>query len=208
MAKCLLSPKCSSMYSDSLIKPAKQWQLISSHFLIAHQYSNNASSNNNAKTKIIINKKIQSPIATQKKVPIMRSSSSSITKNYSMYTEAKQQIASQSVQTQNNTTYFNDSLLASSSEDTSKKSTSNNNNNNNATTSQQSLASKKKSDLSESRERLNHLRYFYNDPEIDRAIEKPLIRLNPMAMMYMGVSEDNSHLLKSANYLRSEIPIR
>ena len=123
-----------------------------------------------------------------------------------MYTEAKQQIASQSVQTQNNTTYFNDSLLASSSEDTSKKSTSNNNNN--ATTSPQSLASKKKSDLSESRERLNHLRYFYIDPEIDRAIEKPLIRLNPMAMMYMGVSEDNSHLLKSANYLRSEIPIR
>jgi hypothetical protein len=207
MAKCLLSPKCSSIYSDSLIKPAKQWQLISSHFLIAQQYSNNASSNYNTKTKIIINKKIQSPIATQKKVSIMRSSSSSITKNYSMFTEAKQQIASQSVQTQNNTTYFNDSLLASSSEDTNKKSTSSNNNNN-ATTSQSNLASKKKSDLSESRERLNHLRYFYNDPEIDRAIEKPLIRLNPMAMMYMGVSEDNSHLLKSANYLRSEIPIR
>ena len=207
MAKCLLSPKCSSIYSDSLIKPAKQWQLISSHFLIAQQYSNNASSNTNTKTKIIINKKIQSPIATQKKVSIMRSSSSSITKNYSMFTEAKHQIASQSVQTQNNTTYFNDSLLASSSEDTNKKSTSSNNNNN-ATTSQSNLASKKKSDLSESRERLNHLRYFYNDPEIDRAIEKPLIRLNPMAMMYMGVSEDNSHLLKSANYLRSEIPIR
>jgi [3-methyl-2-oxobutanoate dehydrogenase (acetyl-transferring)] kinase len=62
--------------------------------------------------------------------------------------------------------------------------------------------------VSESRERLHNIRHFYADPEIDKACERPLIRLNPMAMMYMGVSEDNSHLLKSANYLRNELPIR
>lgn len=67
---------------------------------------------------------------------------------------------------------------------------------------------KKKSDLSESRERFTNLRYFYADPEIDKATDKPLIRLNPMTMLYMGVSDDNSHLLQSANYLRNELPIR
>jgi [3-methyl-2-oxobutanoate dehydrogenase (acetyl-transferring)] kinase len=55
---------------------------------------------------------------------------------------------------------------------------------------------------------LHNIRHFYADPEIDKACERPLIRLNPMAMMYMGVSDDNSHLLKSANYLRNELPIR
>lgn len=67
---------------------------------------------------------------------------------------------------------------------------------------------KKRTDLSESRERFNNMRYFYADPEIDKASEKPLIRLNPMTMMYMGVSDDNSHLLRSSNYLRNELPIR
>jgi [3-methyl-2-oxobutanoate dehydrogenase (acetyl-transferring)] kinase len=66
----------------------------------------------------------------------------------------------------------------------------------------------KKSDNSESRERLTNIRQFYSDLSIDRLSDKPLIRLNPMSMMYMGVSENNSHLLKTANYLRHELPIR
>lgn len=61
---------------------------------------------------------------------------------------------------------------------------------------------------STTRERFNNVRYFYADPEIDRATERPLVRLNPMTMLYMGVSDDNSHLLLSANYLRNELPIR
>jgi hypothetical protein len=67
---------------------------------------------------------------------------------------------------------------------------------------------KKRSECSESRTRLTNIRYFYADSEIDKACERPLIRLNPMTMMYMGVSDDNSHLLQSANYLRNELPIR
>lgn len=60
----------------------------------------------------------------------------------------------------------------------------------------------------ESRQRLNKIRFFYADPEIDKAIERPIIRLNPMTLMYMGVSNDNSHLFQSATYLRNEMPIR
>lgn len=71
-----------------------------------------------------------------------------------------------------------------------------------------SYYTKKRTDLSESRERFTTISYFYADPEIDKATEKPLTKLNPMSMMYMGVSDDNSHLLRSANYLRNELPIR
>ncbi|CAF0966771.1 unnamed protein product [Brachionus calyciflorus] len=67
---------------------------------------------------------------------------------------------------------------------------------------------KRKTDQSESRERLTTISYFYSDPEIDKATDKPVTRLSPMSMMYMGVSDNNSHLLRSANYLRNELPIR
>lgn len=67
---------------------------------------------------------------------------------------------------------------------------------------------KKKSDEAEYRERLTNIRYFYADHSIDKLNEKPLVRLNPISMMYMGVSDDNSHLLKTSNYLRHELPIR
>lgn len=66
----------------------------------------------------------------------------------------------------------------------------------------------KKSETSESRQRQTNIRYFYTDQSIDRLSDKPLIRLNPISMMYMGVSKDDSHLLKTANYLRHELPIR
>lgn len=67
---------------------------------------------------------------------------------------------------------------------------------------------KRRSDEAEYRERLTNIRYFYADHSIDKLNEKPLVRLNPISMMYMGVSDDNSHLLKTANYLRHELPIR
>lgn len=79
---------------------------------------------------------------------------------------------------------------------------------NDSSTKRPTNGGKKKWDLSESRERLTNIRYFYADSEVDKACERPLIRLNPMTMMYMGVSDDNSHLLQSANYLRNELPIR
>jgi hypothetical protein len=162
--------------------------------------------NTKSQTKIRY-KKIQAPIGAYKKLSLITSSSSPINsnasfsitnKNYSLFTESKQQLATQSVQ--NQATFFNEPTQNSSTSSGSSGDELQRKNNNST--------NKKRSDLSESRERLNYLRHFYSDPEIDKAIEKPLVRLNPMAMMYMGVSEDNSHLLKSANYLRNEIPIR
>ena len=55
---------------------------------------------------------------------------------------------------------------------------------------------------------MNNIRFFYADPEIDKAIERPIIRLNPMTLMFLGVSDDNKHLYQSATYLRNEMPIR
>lgn len=69
--------------------------------------------------------------------------------------------------------------------------------------------SKNSESASKTRERLTNIRYFYADQSIDRLSDRPLVRLNPISMMYMGVSNnDNSHLLKTANYLRHELPIR
>jgi [3-methyl-2-oxobutanoate dehydrogenase (acetyl-transferring)] kinase len=66
---------------------------------------------------------------------------------------------------------------------------------------------KKMTELSELRQRSTHLNWFF-DPAIDKAADQPLIKLNPMTMMYSGVSEDDSHLLNSSSYLRRELPIR
>jgi len=66
----------------------------------------------------------------------------------------------------------------------------------------------KKSDNSESRERLTNIRKFYANPAIDKLSDKPLIRLNPISMMYMGGTDDDPYQLKTANYLRHELPIR
>lgn len=230
MAKRLL-PSCSTLCYDSLLTPRKQFQLMGhNHFVCVNSqnfiknYSSDSSANLSKQSKINY-KKIQSPISTHKKAGKSTPNSASITntsynisnKNYSMFTESKQKLATQSIHSQSmqnpSTTFFVDPLIiaqnsvasAVDDENKYKKASSINSLN---TTSNVGYKNKKKPDQSESRERLNQIRYFYTDLEIDRAIEKPLIRLNPMAMMYMGVSDDNSHLLKSANYLRNEIPIR
>jgi [3-methyl-2-oxobutanoate dehydrogenase (acetyl-transferring)] kinase len=69
------------------------------------------------------------------------------------------------------------------------------------------LKAKKMTELSELRQRSTHLNWFY-DPAIDKAAHQPLIKLNPMTMMYSGVSNDDSHLINSSSYLRKELPIR
>ena len=66
---------------------------------------------------------------------------------------------------------------------------------------------KKMTELSELRQRSTHLNWFF-DPAIDKAQDQPLIKLNPITMMYSGVTEDDSHLINSSAYLRKELPIR
>ena len=214
MAKRLL-PSYGSMY----VSPSKQLQLIgqsANQYLVlinnVHTSDNTSqinkySSQSSNESKKVIYKKVQSPLNTHKKVSSMtytNSKSFNLSNNLhnSLYTESKQQLATHSIQ--NQPTYLSDSLLGVNlSEETTSSTTTT------TTNKVTNLVTKKnKSDQSESRERYNHLRFFYSDPEIDKAIEKPLIRLNPMSMMYMGVSDDKTHLIRSANYLRNQMPIR
>lgn len=49
---------------------------------------------------------------------------------------------------------------------------------------------------------------FYNQSEIDIAAKKPSVRLTPATLLYTGKSPDGNHLLRSAQYLHKELPVR
>lgn len=49
---------------------------------------------------------------------------------------------------------------------------------------------------------------FYNHTAVDIAASKPSVRLTPSAMLYAGKTQDGSHLLRSAQYLHKELPVR
>eukprot|EP00794_Sanderia_malayensis_P014210 gene14210-15693_t len=49
---------------------------------------------------------------------------------------------------------------------------------------------------------------YYNQTAIDNYASKALTKLTPHQMLYAGKSEDGSHLIRSAQYLQSELPKR
>ncbi|XP_071945262.1 branched-chain alpha-ketoacid dehydrogenase kinase-like [Antedon mediterranea] len=49
---------------------------------------------------------------------------------------------------------------------------------------------------------------FYNQSAIDEAAKKPSVRLTPATLLYTGKSPDGNHLLRSAQYLHKELPVR
>lgn len=49
---------------------------------------------------------------------------------------------------------------------------------------------------------------FYNQSAIEQVAAKPSVRLTPATLLYAGKSPDNSHLLRSAQYLHNELPVR
>ncbi|XP_054710333.1 3-methyl-2-oxobutanoate dehydrogenase [lipoamide] kinase, mitochondrial-like [Uloborus diversus] len=49
---------------------------------------------------------------------------------------------------------------------------------------------------------------FYNQSAIDIAAAKPSVRLTPATILYSGKSPDGSHILRSAQYLHKELPVR
>lgn len=49
---------------------------------------------------------------------------------------------------------------------------------------------------------------FYYQSAIDRAASKASVRLSPTTMLYSGRSADGSHILRSAQYLHKELPVR
>ncbi|KAK7087388.1 branched-chain alpha-ketoacid dehydrogenase kinase-like [Littorina saxatilis] len=58
------------------------------------------------------------------------------------------------------------------------------------------------------RERSQSVTAFYYQSAIDQAAAKPSVRLTPAAIMYAGRSHDKSHILRSAQYLSKELPVR
>ncbi|UJR26582.1 hypothetical protein I4U23_007902 [Adineta vaga] len=49
---------------------------------------------------------------------------------------------------------------------------------------------------------------FYSQTAIEQLATKQSTRLTPLTMMYIGKTEDGSHLLRSAQYLHKDLPIR
>ncbi|KAF2346363.1 Histidine kinase-like ATPase C-terminal domain [Trinorchestia longiramus] len=62
--------------------------------------------------------------------------------------------------------------------------------------------------LSAERQRNRTVSSFYNQPAIDTAACKASTRLTPATILYSGKSKDGQHVLKSAQYLQRELPIR
>lgn len=58
------------------------------------------------------------------------------------------------------------------------------------------------------RERNNTVASYYNQTAIDQAAEKNSVRLTPATIMYTGRSPDGHHIMRSAQYLHKELPIR
>ncbi|GAB1604579.1 3-methyl-2-oxobutanoate dehydrogenase [lipoamide] kinase, mitochondrial-like [Argonauta hians] len=60
----------------------------------------------------------------------------------------------------------------------------------------------------EIRERSRSVAHFYNQSAIDKAVNKPSVRLTPAAILYAGKNRDGTHILRSAQYLHKELPVR
>ncbi|XP_048252445.1 3-methyl-2-oxobutanoate dehydrogenase [lipoamide] kinase, mitochondrial-like [Haliotis rufescens] len=58
------------------------------------------------------------------------------------------------------------------------------------------------------RERSRSVTSFYYQSAIDQTAAKPSVRLTPAAILYAGRSSDQSHILRSAQYLHKELPVR
>uniref|UniRef100_A0A4D5R9P1 Protein-serine/threonine kinase n=1 Tax=Scolopendra viridis TaxID=118503 RepID=A0A4D5R9P1_SCOVI len=58
------------------------------------------------------------------------------------------------------------------------------------------------------RERSKTVSSYYNQSAIDIAAAKPSVRLTPATILYSGKSPDGNHILRSAQYLHKELPVR
>lgn len=57
-------------------------------------------------------------------------------------------------------------------------------------------------------ERARSVTSFYYQSAIDNAAKKPVVRLMPSTLLYSGRRSDGTHLLRSAQYLHKELPVR
>lgn len=64
------------------------------------------------------------------------------------------------------------------------------------------------SQASSERERARSISAYYNIPAVDAAACKASVRLTPATILYSGRSKDGQHIIKSAQYLQRELPVR
>ncbi|XP_012944307.1 3-methyl-2-oxobutanoate dehydrogenase [lipoamide] kinase, mitochondrial, partial [Aplysia californica] len=60
----------------------------------------------------------------------------------------------------------------------------------------------------EVRKEFRNVTSFYYQSAIDAAALQPSVRLTPAAILYSGKSPDQSHILRSCQYLHKELPVR
>ncbi|GAB6024199.1 hypothetical protein CHUAL_008900 [Chamberlinius hualienensis] len=73
---------------------------------------------------------------------------------------------------------------------------------------QSSEASNKQEYTRQARERSKIVTSYYTQSSIDAAASKPSVRLTPSTILYTGKSSDGNHILRSAQYLHKELPVR
>ncbi|XP_042878661.1 3-methyl-2-oxobutanoate dehydrogenase [lipoamide] kinase, mitochondrial-like [Penaeus japonicus] len=64
------------------------------------------------------------------------------------------------------------------------------------------------SNATSERERAKTVAAYYNQPAIEAAAKKKTVRLTTSAILYHGRSEDEATILRSAQYLQKELPVR
>ncbi|KAK3881131.1 hypothetical protein Pcinc_014420 [Petrolisthes cinctipes] len=62
--------------------------------------------------------------------------------------------------------------------------------------------------ITSERERARTVAAYYNQPAVEAAAKKKSVRLTPSAILYHGRSEDEATILRSAQYLQKEMPVR
>ncbi|XP_013773277.1 3-methyl-2-oxobutanoate dehydrogenase [lipoamide] kinase, mitochondrial-like [Limulus polyphemus] len=58
------------------------------------------------------------------------------------------------------------------------------------------------------KERQRTINSFFNHTSIDKVAAQPSVRLDPATILYSGKSPDGSHILRSAQFLHKELPVR
>jgi len=75
-------------------------------------------------------------------------------------------------------------------------------------TQSQRTSKTEKEQSEEFRKDRTHVTNFYYQSGIDAAALQPSVRLTPAAILYSGKNSDSSHILRSAQYLHKELPVR
>lgn len=73
---------------------------------------------------------------------------------------------------------------------------------------QRTIDKYKEFDMNQTREKSQAIASYYSQSAIEAAGAKNSVRLTPSSLLYAGKSADGNHILRSAQYLHKELPVR